>query len=53
MVKIIEFKPEFEDEYLHVHNRAFAGEESAYDNKLYKISTPSVSSCHSPSSATR
>lgn len=32
-MKIIEYKPEFEDEYLYVHNRAFAGEESVYDNK--------------------
>ncbi|MBS3782350.1 MAG: GNAT family N-acetyltransferase [Candidatus Thermoplasmatota archaeon] len=32
-MKIIEYKPEFEDEYIEVHNRAFAGEESIYDNK--------------------
>ncbi len=32
-MKIKEYKSEFEEEYIDVHNRAFAGEESVYDNK--------------------
>ncbi|MEF8836100.1 MAG: GNAT family N-acetyltransferase [Candidatus Thermoplasmatota archaeon] len=35
-MRIIEYKPEFEDEYIDVHNRAFAGEKSVYDNKAHE-----------------